>query len=228
MSDEVTQVEEVNAEVTPTQEAPAQSTLDPKAIQAEIDRKVTAGIKAYQDNLAKKSQAEKAEQERKAAEERGEYNKLREQDLQEMERLKQTILLKDVTTDLRDIAREAGLLDMDDLALMQADAIASAVDDKGTINREALSKLVSDFKAAKPHKFKGPEQTSNRFGGVPTAPPSPGSPPVHKGKDYYKNEGLDAYSEERRAQLKAAMSPNSRGKTNMDALADALLKRIKP
>jgi len=204
------------------------SKVDPKALQAEIDRQVTKAIKSREENLSKKAEAEKAAQERKAAEERGEYEKLRAMDREELQKLKQSLIIKDVTSELRESARAEGLIDMDDLMLMQSEAVASAVSEDGKIDVDKLRGLVLSFKAAKPHKFKGNENTSTRFGGTATAPPAPGSTPVHRGRDYYKTDGLAEYVNERNRTLKAMKSQDRKGAGNIGALAEAIVKRLKP
>lgn len=204
--------------------------VDPKVLQAEIDRQVRKALKSREENIAKATAAERAEQERKAAEDRGEYERLKAQMAKEQQEMRKALILKDVEAHLRDVARDAGMIDLDDLRLMEGDALARSVSESGEVDVEAIRSLIKEFKSAKPHKFKSdaPTMPGSRFGGAPTPPPPPGAPikkQNHNDPNYYRNDGLDDYVREREAKLKGMKTPARGGA--MDALADALAKRLK-
>jgi hypothetical protein len=227
MADEV-QATEGQAEETHVEAPKVDTQVDQKAIQAEIDRQVAKGIKSYQENLAKKSQAEREAKEAEEAAKRGEFEKINALKDQELKQLKTQLVATNVMHNLTDTARQAGLIDMDDLTLLKDDAIAQAVAEDGSIDNAKLTELVNEFKTAKPHKFKGAEQVQNkpRFGGTPTPPPAPGQLPNQpKAHDHYGNAGLDAVVQARQENYKRITSRATRG--NQDPLLALLAERLK-
>lgn len=240
MADENTIATEGNEARTEAQESSGQasdthgkltdlSAVDPVKLQAEIDRHVQRAIKTREENLAKKTAAEKAEQERRAAEDRGEYEKVKAELQEQLETQKKDLLVTKVSYSLRDVARDAGLIDMDDIKLIEADAVAAAVDESGSIDTDKLREVVESFRAHKPHKFKSAEaQQGSRFGGAPTSPPNPGAPKAQDINDpnYYRNAGLDDYYRARQTQLQRLKTPKRSG--HLEAIAELLAGKVKP
>ena len=206
------------------------SKVDPKILQAEIDKAVQKAIRTREENLTRKQQDERAAAERAAAEQRGEYDRIKSELEAEKQRLREELVVTQTMSHLREIARDAGLLDMDDLALLRGEAVAEAVNEDGAIDSSKLKQLVERFRTDKPHKFQQADEDDKRRASRLAAPAPPQGQPnaeVPKGPDYYKNEGLDAYADERKADYERITSWGGRGDTSVEALAKALRARLK-
>ena len=204
--------------------------VDPKVLQSEIDKAVQKAIRTREENLTRKQQEERAEQERAAAEQRGEYERIKAEMAAEKDRLRQELVVKDTMFSLREIARDAGLLDMDDLALLRGEAVAEAVDENGSVDPGKLKELVERFKNDKPHKFRQAEAGDSRRASRIATPTPPDSKPgeTHKHPNWYKEEALDAYTQKRNEQLERLRTFGRGGSDPaLDAIARALQGRLK-
>jgi hypothetical protein len=211
MPDESTEAQTTGtAEPAPTDATLDLARVDPKALKAHVDREVTKAIKTREAALAAKADAEKRAKEVEAAKTREDFQELERKRTADIDALTLRALKAEVTGELRDQLREAGLIDMDDLRLLSDDAIDKGVEKDGTINKAAMAEVVDAFKKAKPHKFRDAQADAPRFRGAPTpagapsdpgaALPSPGTP------GYYEH-----YKKQRDAQYERASKPPKRG-----------------
>jgi hypothetical protein len=203
------------AEEKSTPKAAGIESIDPKVLKAHVDREVTRAIKAREENLKK-------QEELIAAEERGEFGKLREGLEGKIAELTQKLVEKDVMHSLHAIASEHGLIDMDDLSLITSQAVDAAVGDDGSVNADKLRAVVAKFKEAKPHKFGNGNKAAEAFRGAAT-PPSPAgvSEPPALGPD-----STDGYIKARNEALKRLKSA-PRPRSQLDLVAEAVARKMK-
>lgn len=191
--------------------------------QADIDRAVSQALKTREQKLQEKQAEAQKQAELKAAEERGEFEKVKASYEQQIAQMRLQALARDVNDQLRDAATAAGLVDLDDLKLVQDRAIAEAVGDSGDIDAAAIKRIVDEFKEAKPHKFKAPEPADQqRFRGRPTPP----SGEVDPSSNVVNPLDYDAIYKQRKAQYKRLTSPQQRRANTISELADAIARRM--
>ena len=91
-----------------------------------------------------------------------------------------------INAELRLAAQQAGLIDADDLRLVDVDALK--LNDKGEV--EGLTALVDGFKTSKPHLFKSPDAppTPANNNTNPTPPPTPAPAGAKHAKDMTPEE----------------------------------------
>lgn len=206
-------------DIDPATDPQADPATDPSADPAgdpKTEKQQEAMVKkAYADRLLREKKAaedelkllktEKEEREQAEAKARGEHEKIAETERKKREALeqkietdKQTARVRDFKRELRVQAAQAGILDVDDVALI--DITDAAWDEDGEPSNAA--ELLAAFKAAKPGKFKtagsgdtDPEPKTQ--GSLPAAPvvkqQSKGTPDYSDRKKY---PDIDAVKDE--------------------------------
>ena len=191
------------------------SKVDPKTLQSLVDSKVAEALKTREKNLAAKQAEEQRAQELKAAEERGEYEKVLQAKDAELAKLRIDYVTKDVKHSLDNHARELGLIDSELVSLVLDEAVETAVAEDGTVDDSKVKAVLEKLKAEKPVLF----SDNKRFTGArtPVQPqdvPAPVSP-----------VDTDAYIKQRNEKFREMTKPPRRRGT-VDALAEAVARRL--
>ena len=191
------------------------SKVDPKVLQQALDAHADKAMKTYKDNVAKQLQEKQKQDELKAAEERGEWDKLKADYESQLAKLRIDYVTKDVKHSLDNHARELGLIDSELVSLVLDEAVETAVAEDGTVDDSKVKAVLEKLKAEKPVLF----SDNKRFTGArtPVQPqdvPAPVSP-----------VDTDAYIKQRNEKFREMTKPPRRRGT-VDALAEAVARRL--
>jgi hypothetical protein len=153
-----------------TQEGAAESTqsnliadiskLDPKVLQSYTDKAVQQAIATREKNIQVKAEEEKKAAELKAAEERGEFDKVKADYEAKMKALsdsienqKQEALINKVNYRLEVEAFKLGINEVRDLVVLTDEQRKSCIAEDGTVKSEAVTEVLAKLKAERPHFF---------------------------------------------------------------------------
>ena len=153
--------------------------VDEKSLQSYVDAQVRKALKTREEHLetAKQSALKKAEQD--AAIARGEFDAVRKQLDADLAAARNEAQGVRVAHELKVAALQAGINDPDDVRLLSSETLANLTDEKGAINREAVSKAIEALKTSKGYLFKNATAQAPAFAGaaspgsaVPATPPA--------------------------------------------------------
>ena len=201
----------------------ALESVDPDVLKRYVDSQTSKAIKTYEGKLKAKQEADKSQAEQRAAEERGEFGKLKQQYEATIGDLKQQLVTKDVQHSLTKHAADLGLIDMDDLSLVVGDAVANAVGDDGGVDDTKVRAVLDEFKKAKPHKFKdaNAQEQAPRFRGGPT----PAQPQAGQTGPMFGPASTDDYIKARNAGLQK-MKSQSKPRGVASQIASEIAKHL--
>lgn len=192
------------------------SMVDEKVLQSALDAYARKAQKSREEHLEKQKAEELKKAEQTAAIQRGEFDTVRKALEAERDAAMQRTLAIEAAHALKVAALQAGINDPDDVRLLPAEIMATISDEKGAINREAVTKAIDALKASKSYLFKQPETAPPKFGGTATSGSAvPASPPA--------DLTADAWLQARQSQY--ARTKSIKPPSGQDLLATVALNR---
>lgn len=153
--------------------------VDEKALQSYVDAQVRKALKTREEHLAAEKAAELKKKEQEALKAAGDFATLQKQLEAERDAAMRDAQSIRVAHELKVAALQAGINDPDDVRLLPPDMLASLTDDKGAINREAVTKAIEALKTSKGYLFKSSTAPAPAFAGAPsTGSAVPSTPPA--------------------------------------------------
>jgi hypothetical protein len=184
------------------------SMVDDKVLASFVDKRVSEALKTRERKIQEAEEAKQKEAERKALEEKGEYDKVLSQLKQEREQLEMQMKVQAVDYALSTEAMkpDTKLHDPSDLKLLSADVVNGCLNDDGTVNAEAVKAALVSLKEAKPHLFDTGEPPKQQRGQASPGDAAPSAPTMGTG-----NLTVDQFVQLHNRKLDAARNPKPDG-----------------